>query len=268
MKRLNQTIGLIGSGNMGSAILAGLLRRRIARPGQIWIYDSVSSKAKSTAKRFGVRAAKSNLDLARRTNIILLAIKPQDLKTVAGEIRFALRSNQTVVSILAGTPVSKLKRLLKKATVVRAMPNLGAQVGESVTAVTSSSPRGLSIAETIFSGCGEVIRLSEKHFDLVTAVSGSGPAYFFLIMEILTQAARKGGISAKAARLLAVQTALGAAKLAQDSSDSPETLRKKVTSKKGTTEVALKFLFKKGFHKTFSEAIRRAVLRARELSRI
>ena len=252
---------------MGSAILAGLLRNHLARPNEIRVYDSVSPKMKSVTKTFKVKSAKSNEDLVHHVHVILLAIKPQDLKLISKEIQFALKPGQIVISILAGTPVSKLKRFLGKASIVRAMPNLGAQVGEAVTAITSSNSRALSIAETIFSGCGKVVRLPEKYFDLVTAVSGSGPAYFFLLMELLAQTARAGGIPEKVAKLLAIQTALGAAKLAQVSPDSPEKLRKMVTSKKGTTEAALKVLFKKKFHRTFSEAIRHAIRRARQLSK-
>ncbi len=269
MHQLNKQIGFIGCGNMGSAILSGLLRNHISQSKQIFVFDSVRSKTKSVSKTFRVRSTKSNLDLVRRTQIILLAIKPQDLAPVAEEVRPALRSEQTVISILAGTPISKLKRFFgDRAAIVRAMPNLGAQVGEAVTAVTSEDHSALRLAETIFLGCGKVVKLSEKHFDLVTAVSGSGPAYFFLIMELLAQVAKKGGIPKQAAQLLAVQTALGAGKLAQGSLYSPEVLRKMVTSKKGTTDAALQLLFQKRFPEIFEAALHRAVQRARELSKI
>ena len=254
---------------MGSAILSGLLRNRISQPKQIFVFDSVRSKMRSVSKTFRIHSTKSNLDLVRHAQIIFLAIKPQDLTSVAKEVRQALRSEQVIVSILAGTPISKLKRFFgSRAKIVRAMPNLGAQVGEAVTAVTSSDHSALRLAEIIFLGCGKVVRLSEKHFDLVTAISGSGPAYFFLMMELLAQVAKKGGISDEAAQLLAVQTALGAGKLAESSLHSPEALRKMVTSKKGTTDAALNVLFQKRFPKIFEAALYSAVQRAHELSRI
>ncbi len=254
---------------MGSAILTGLLRNHISQPRQIFVFDSVRSKMKSVSKTFRIHSTKSNLDLLRHAQIIILAIKPQDLASISREVRSILLSGQTMISILAGTPISKLKHFLgNRAAIVRAMPNLGAQVGEAVTAITSSNRNALSLAETIFSGCGKVVQLPEKHFNLVTAVSGSGPAYFFLMMELLAQIAQKGGISEKAARLLAVQTAFGAGKLAQNSNDPPEALRKMVTSKKGTTDAALQVLFKKKFPKIFSAALDCAVQRARELSRM
>ena len=155
-----------------------------------------------------------------------------------------------------------------KPAVVRAMPNLGAQVSQSMTAVTGENRSALQSAEVIFSGCGQVILLSEKHFDLVTAISGSGPAYFFLLMELLAKAAERKGISKGAARLLAVQTAFGAALLAERSIRTPKELRKQVTSKKGTTDAALRYLEKKKFSQTFLSAIDRAVKRARQLSKL
>ena len=268
MKKLNKTIGLIGCGNMGSAILMGLLRNQISRGSQIFVYDSIRSKMKSLSRICRANTAQSNRDLVRQAQVILLAVKPQDIEPVAREVQAYLRSSQTVISILAGTPIQKIRRIFgNRAAIVRAMPNLGAQVGEAVTVVTSSSRLALTCAETIFSGCGKVVRLSEKYFDLVTAVSGSGPAYFFLIMELLARAARSGGLSEKAARLLVVQTAVGAAKLAQGSPYLPGELRKMVTSKKGTTEAAIKFLFQKQFPKIFSTAIDRAIRRACELSK-
>lgn len=269
MKRLNKKIGLIGCGHMGTAILSGLIRNGISRRNQILIYDSIRPKMISASKKFRVHAVKNSRDLARQTEVILLAVKPQDLRLVAEEIRTRLGPNQIVVSILAGTPVKKLKRFLGTRTaVVRAMPNLGAQVGEAITALTSSSANAFRIAEMIFSGSGRVVRLPEKFFDLVTAVSGSGPAYFFLMMELLSQVAEQGGIPKKSAQLLATQTAVGAGKLAQASDDSPEALRKKVTSQKGTTDAALRYLWKRKFGAIFVQGVRRAVKRAKEMSRM
>ncbi|MBI4394815.1 MAG: pyrroline-5-carboxylate reductase [Candidatus Omnitrophica bacterium] len=267
MKRINKTIGIIGCGNMGSAILNGLLHSQIAHPNRICVHDSLISKAKSVSKKFGVHRAKSNLELVRRSEIILLAVKPQDLDSVGKEMRPHLHSKHVIVSILAGIPIKALDRAFgRRVAIVRAMPNLGAQVGEGMTAITSRNRAALKAASVIFCGCGKAVELPEKYFNLVTAVSGSGPAYFFLMMELLAKRAERGGIPRTSAKLLATQTALGAAHLAVISAHSPKELRKMVTSKKGTTEAALKVLFAKGFPKIFSQAINRAVRRARELS--
>ena len=267
-KKLGKSFGLIGCGNMGNAILAGLLTKGIVSSNQIFVFDSDGVKVRSAARKFRIKAARNNADLVRLVDVILLAVKPQDLKMVGNEIRAELTPRQTVISILAGTPIQKMRRALgSRVMVVRAMPNLGAQVGDAVTAITSSDRSALRIAELIFSGCGRVVKLSECYFDLVTAVSGSGPAYFFLMMELLCQVAEKEGLSKKTAEALAIGTALGAARLAQVSRYSPVRLRKMVTSKKGTTEAALRYFAKKGFSRIFIDGVRKAILRARELSR-
>ena len=150
---------------------------------------------------------------------------------------------------------------------LRAMPNLGAQVGESVTAICSTNQNALKAAQALFLACGQVVKLDEKFFDVVTAVSGSGPAYFFLMMELLADFARLNGMGEKEARALAVQTALGAGRLASTSLESPAVLRERVTSKKGTTDAALSVLKYRKFKKIFFEALTAAVKRSQQLSR-
>lgn len=267
MRKLSGTIGFIGCGNMGSAIISGLLREKLARPGQILVFDADSKKLSSISKKFRIRTARNNSDLIHHSQIVLLAIKPQDLNGLSSQIRNDIRAGQIVISILAGMPLKKLKRALgRQCQWVRAMPNLGAQVGEGIAAVTGTNQSALKSAEIIFSSCGKVARLPERHFDLVTAVSGSGPAYFFLMMELLSRMAVRGGIPRTISDRLAVQTALGAAKLAHLSHESPAELRRKVTSKKGTTEAALNYFSSRGLEKIFMEGVKRAVLRAKELS--
>lgn len=267
MQKINKRIGFIGCGNMGSAILKGLVSNKIASPKQIFIFDADFSKMNSVSKKYHVQKALNNRDLIRKCQIVLLAIKPQEFSQVAREIRFELGSEHIVISILAGTPIAKIKKDLNShCQISRAMPNLGALVGEAITAVTSTNSQAASVASAIFSGCGKVIKLSERYFDLVTAVSGSGPAYFFLLTELLSQAAQKGGLSKDSADLLAIQTAVGAAQLTKISTKRPGELRQMVTSKKGTTDAALKYLKQHHFEKIFLNAINRAVKRAQELS--
>ena len=212
--RLRKRLGLIGCGNMGGAILAGVIQKGIVSPSQVTVYDKIIGKAKACARRFRVRLAQGNAEVVRRSEIVLLAVKPQDLFEAASEFQAAFTSGHILITILAGTPTAKVKRAVgPKPKIVRAMPNLGAQVGEAITALTGDR-QGLAAAEAIFSGCGKTVRLSEKFFDLVTAISGSGPAYFFLLMELLAKEAEVHGLSEKVARELAVQTAVGAGLLA------------------------------------------------------
>ncbi len=254
---------------MGSAIIKGLLSKKIASASQIFVFDADKSKLNSVSKKFRVRKASDNLNLVRNCQIVVLAVKPQEFRAVARQIKSELNTRHIVISILAGTPLAKLKKNLNsRCQISRAMPNLGAVVGEGITAVTSSSRQADQAACAVFSGCGKVVKLSERYFDLVTAVSGSGPAYFFLLMELLSLAAQKGGLSKQTANLLAIQTAAGAARLAQGSQHDPSELRKMVTSKKGTTDAALRHLSKKGFSQIFIQAVQQAVRRAKQLSKL
>ncbi len=260
-------IGLIGTGNMGTAILEGLFRKRLAKPSQVWVYDALPAKAKAFARRWKTHAARNLPELLKAADVIILAFKPQDLVAAGPMLRSNWKSRHTGISILAGTPLVKLRRFLgSQGKWVRAMPNLGAKVGASVTALTGDR-QALKTAEQIFSGCGQTVRLKERDFDLVTAVSGSGPAYYFLLMEMLIAAARQEGLPEKAARMLAVQTAVGAGLLAQQSADAPGELRRQVTSKKGTTEAALKVFEAGRFGALVKRAVRAAMRRGRELSR-
>ncbi len=265
---IKSKVGLIGAGNMGTAILEGLLKKKLIRGPQIAVYDKITGKAAEFAKRWKAVKASSNEDLVRKSGIVILAVKPQDLLLTMNEIDSAWKKSHILISILAGIPAAKIRKAAGPGPqIIRAMPNLGAKVGQSVTAITGDSKAALSAAESIFSGCGKVLRLKETHFDLVTAISGSGPAYFFLLMEMLAEAGIQKGLSKEAANLMAVQTAAGAGLLAQDSPASPAELRAMVTSKGGTTEAALKVLEAAGIRKIFAEAISAAHLRGRELSK-
>jgi pyrroline-5-carboxylate reductase len=251
---------------MGTAILAGLIRHRIMSPGRIFVHDVVRDKARRTARKYGVRLAANPEEIARQSGIVILAFKPQDLKAAAPDLAAALTPRHLVITILAGVKISRVRKSLGgRPAVVRAMPNLGAVVGEAVTALTG--PRGphLAAAKAIFSGCGQVLVLPESKFDLVTALSGSGPAYFFYLMELLIREGMARKLSKDEAETLIRQTAKGAAVLANGAGEPPASLRARVTSKGGTTEAALKTLARGGFPRLFSRAIGAAVRRAREL---
>jgi pyrroline-5-carboxylate reductase len=193
-------------------------------------------------------------------------MKPQDFAAFALEHKSSFRPGQGVISILAGLTTEKISKALgKSVTVVRAMPNLGAKAGQSMTVICGKNKKTLSFAQTLFAGCGEVAVLPEKTLDLVTAISGSGPAYFFHLMELLEDFGVKQGLPRRVAAILAVQTGLGAALVAKGSPVSCGELRKMVTSKKGTTEAALKVLQNKKFRKIFHQALTAAMKRNRAL---
>ncbi len=261
-------MGLIGVGNMGTSILEGVLKRRLATPSCIWVYDKIVAKAKAFSRCCHVRAASSITELLKNADIVLLAVKPQDLYSFAAEHKASFRAGQCVISILAGITTDKIEAELGRGVaVVRAMPNLGAKIGQSMTVLCGKNKKSNSIAAQLFSGCGEVVTLPEKMLDLVTALSGSGPAYFFHVMELLEAFGVKKGLSPKIARILAIQTGLGAVLLAKHSQASCAELRQMVTSKKGTTEAALKILQRRRFGKIFHQALVAAMDRSRQLRR-
>lgn len=270
MRKLgNEKLGLIGVGNMGVSILEGVLKRRLATPSRICVYDKIADKAGSFARRHHVGFVFSAGELLKKADVILLAIKPQDLPVFASENRDFFRSGHIVISILAGMTAGKIAKMLgKHITIVRAMPNLGAKAGQSMTVICGKNKKALSLAAGLFAGCGEVVTLPEKTLDLVTALSGSGPAYFFHLMELLADFGVKQGLSPKVAGTLAVQTGLGAALVAKSSKASCAELRQMVTSKKGTTDAALKTLKRKKFGKIFHQALAAAMARSRALRRV
>ncbi len=262
------SLGLIGAGNMGTAIVEGLLERKISRAADIRIYDKMPAKALDFSRATRVCQAASIEELVRCSGCILLAVKPQDLSEVGAVLRSHMRGGQVLISILAGTPIAKLRRFIgSRPHYVRAMPNLGAKAGESMTAIAGQLRSALVLAERIFTGCGRTLILPEKHFDLVTALSGSGPAYFFWLMEMMADFGEGAGLSKESARLLAVQTALGAGKLAACSDMDPAEWRRRVTSKKGTTEAALKVLAKHRAGVVWRQAFRAALQRGRVLAK-
>lgn len=265
--KLKKRIGIIGCGNMGGAILAGLMKHQILSPSRVTVYDKITPKARALARQWKVRVGKGNADVVAQSDIVLLAVKPQDLFEAASEFQKAFTARHLLITILAGTPIAKIRRAVgPKPKIIRAMPNLGAQVGEAITALAGDRGANLALAETLFSGCGRTVRLPERFFDLVTAISGSGPAYFFLLMELLAREGKSHGLSENVARQLAVQTGVGAGLLAYRSPFSPAQLRKQVTSKGGTTEAALKVFEKEGFSTIVSKGLRAALRRGRELS--
>lgn len=266
--KLNKKIALVGAGNMGTAILEGLITSKISKTSQIQVYDKIKSKEQAFRKKWKLKRSKDIASLVKESDILILAIKPQDLENVAGSLKPYLKKSHIVISILAGIPIAKLKsKLGSYAKIVRAMPNLGAKVGQSMTALTSKSSKALLEADKIFKGCGSTVCLGERYFDLVTAISGSGPAYFFYMMEIMQSAGVKAGLKNKDSQILATQTALGAAQLAMNSLFSPQELRQMVTSKKGTTDAALREMKKNKFETALRKGISAAVRRGRELSK-
>ena len=269
-----KTFGLIGCGNMGSAIVEHLSRKNIFE--KIYVYDKDAQRQESLVRRFAVLPAARFEDLSNRADVILIAVKPQDFDEVLARLKGI--SGKLIISIAAGLPLSYLEgRLGRKVPVVRAMPNLNALVGSSVTAVAKGagvSDADLAAATGIFEAIGRSVVVDESLIDAVTAVSGSGPAFFAYLMNdvgdedlktVFIREAQVLGLTPETAQLLAEGTILGTRKSLSLNFDR-DTLIKRVASKGGTTEAGLKELeARTKTAEALSFAIRAAYQRAREL---
>lgn len=267
-----ERIGFVGAGNMAEALIKGIIAAGIYAPENVLVSDIRRERLEYLAAEYGVEAAADNSRLAGEVGTIVLSVKPQNMTEALESIKDTLGEGVLVISIAAGIKVAKICAVLGERPVVRVMPNTPALIGEGAGALFANDMAEpmLGKAESIFSSVGKaVIVESEDLIDAVTAVSGSGPAYYFLLMEEIMKAAVELGLSEEIAETLVLQTAKGAALLAVDGGgkgQSPAELRQKVTSPGGTTEAALKVLAEGRFGPLVGSAIKRADQRSRELS--
>lgn len=266
------TIAFIGGGNMARSILGGLLAEGGA-PERLWVADPAPDQlARLREAHPGLHTTGENAEAASAADVVVLAVKPQVMREVAVALAAPLQARRPlVVSIAAGIRSRDLDRWLGGGLpIVRCMPNTPALVRSGASALyanSATSPKQRQLAERIMRAVGLTLWLEDEALlDAVTAVSGSGPAYFFLVMEIMEQAGVELGLPREAARLLTLETAFGAAKLALESREDAATLRARVTSKGGTTEAALEVLEAGGLQGLFSRALAAAARRSGELA--
>jgi pyrroline-5-carboxylate reductase len=257
------SLALIGAGAMGEAILAGLIKAGTA-PSEIGIIEKRGERSQELVTRYGVR----ELSDLQRVSHCFLVVKPNDLQATLATYGAGLPDTALVISIIAGKPTSLIESLIPH-RVVRVMPNTPALVGAGMAAISGgsrTSESDLAEVERLLSGTGKVLRVDESLQDAVTAVNGSGPAYFFLIVEAMIAAGVELGLTTEVARELTIQTLIGAgAMLARDGAE-PATLRANVTSPNGTTAAALNVLQESGLGEIFSRALIAARDRSRELA--
>jgi len=251
-------IAFIGGGVMAEAMIKGILGRGLARPQDIVVSDISEKRRSLLGQVYGVGTASDNRRAVEGSEIVILAVKPQNLDEVLKDLS-GLTRGRLVLSIIARASIAALSRGLGNDLVVRAMPNVGAQVGEGVTVWTASSPVSQPQKETaraIWGALGREIYVEqEKYLDMATAVSGSGPAYIFLVIEALIDAAVHIGWSREMARELVVQTVLSSVRLMQETGKHPAELRNMVTSPAGTTTEGLLQLEKGGVRALFVQAV-------------
>ena len=267
-----QKIGFIGGGNMASSLISGLIASGHS-PEHLWVSDINAETLKALAENLKVNTSVSNDTIINEVDVVVFAVKPQTLSDVAKSAAAAIKEKKSlIVSIAAGISQQSLTDWLgADAAIVRWMPNTPALVLTGATALHANakvSAEQRSLAENIMRSVGIALWVKdESDLDAVTAVSGSGPAYFFLLMEAMEKAAIELGLTEETARLLVQQTALGAAKIALESSESPEQLRKRVTSPGGTTQQAITTFEQGGFTELVSKALHAARDRSIEMSK-
>lgn len=279
--RAGNTVAVIGAaGKMGTAVIEALLRAGL-RPEKLIGFDADKKKLGDLKNRCEINIADNNIAAARAGEIIIIAVKPQQMEEVLREIAPALTEDKLLISIAAGVSLERILKYVEDAgnfkdlRVVRVMPNICVTVGEGMTEICTSpfypkiqksaGEEDLVIAEEIFGACGKTIRVTEDKMHAVTALAGSGPGYGFLVIEALSNAGVREGLSAKDATMLAAQTMLGAAKMVLETGKHPAELRDMVTSPAGTTAAGLYVLEEHAVRAAFMEAVRAAVNRSKEL---
>ncbi len=268
--RLNSKIAFIGAGKMAETIISGIIRSKIFSPKQIVISDIDKNRSCFIKQKFKIFAAKDNFEAAKNSDVIFLSVKPQNISEVIGSIYEAIDSKKLVVSIAAGVSLKYLRKKMPKAKIIRVMPNNPCLIGEGISAVSASKNSGKKEKEfvkSIFSLLGKVLIIDEKHLDAITGLSGSGPAFIYSAIDGMLSAGEKLGLSRQNAKVLTIQTFIGAAKTMEQADMSAQDLINQVASPKGTTIEGLKVLDKRKFKKALFDAVIAAAKRASEIKK-
>jgi pyrroline-5-carboxylate reductase len=262
-------IGILGGGTMAETILRGILRAHLLSPEQIMVSDITADRLSSLKTAHAIRTTLDNHELVSGSDVIILAVKPQSMPVLLDEIKVVSTPEKLYLSIAAGiTSAALAAGLEQKGRVLRIMPNVAARVLESATAMApgpAATQADLALARKLFEAIGQVVVINESLMDAVTGLSGSGPAFIFLIIEALSDAGVHAGLSRQAAVHLAAQTCFGAARLVLETGEHPGRLKDQVTSPGGTTIAGLQVLECRALRGSLMEAVAAAVARSREL---
>jgi len=266
----SRKIAVLGAGRIGESLISGLLSSGWREPSEVAATTRRAERVAELRERYGIEATLSNHDAAAGAALVVIAVKPQDIEGLLGEIGALILPEQTVLTVVAAIPTARIEgRLSDGVPVVRAMPNTPSTVHEGIAGLCAGAHAGeehLDLAEEALSHLGAVVRVHEEALDAITAVSGSGPAYFALLAEAMIEAGILLGLSREVSTQLVVQTMLGTAKQLRDEKMHPVELREMVTSPGGTTIAAIRELEIAGVRAAFLNAIQAAMVRARELA--
>lgn len=267
--RIEKKLAVIGAGKMGGILIEAFVKNGLLRPREISATVHRQGAERKTLARYGIHAGTDNRAAARCADVILLCVKPQTIGQVLDEIHPEINGRKVLISIVASVPTETIeKRLGDKAAVVRAMPNTPSMVGAGMTAICRgkrATEEQLSLAQKLFGAVGKTVLTEEKHMDAVTGLSGSGPAFIYIILEALSEGGVKMGLPRDMATLLAAQTALGASKVALETGDHPARLKDMVTTPAGCTIDGILELEEGKLRVTLIKAVVKASQRAKEL---
>ena len=268
---ISKKLFFIGSGNMAQAIVSGLLQSKLVKAGNIVCNDVVKEKVLHLSEKFGISIAEDKGEAIIGADIIFLSVKPQNMPTVFDEIRQFVKKGAIIISIAAGITTKYIEDSIgKEVAVVRAMPNTPALVLSGATALCKGkfvSDEQLQKAKKLFGATGKVAILDEDKFDVITALSGSGPAYVFYFCELMQKAAETLGLDKETAEAFAVQTVYGSGKMLAETKTAAKELKEKVKSPNGTTEAALKYFESQNLSDIVQKAMEEAMQRSKELSK-
>lgn len=267
---LNRAIAIIGAGNMGTSLLRGILNAKLAPQNNIIASGTHSAKLEKFSSKWKIKHTLDNAQAAQFADILMLCVKPYTIGKVLDEIKTGLREDQLLISIAAGVTIDSMQlRIGKNNPIVRAMPNIASTVDEGATAVSFGrfcTEEHQRIAISIFEAVGEVVVVDEHQLDAVTGLSGSGPAYIYMVIEALIDGGVKMGLPRDVSTKLAIQTVLGSAKLVKESNLHPAILRDQVTTPGGTAINAVHELESHGLRSMLINAVATATLKSKELS--
>lgn len=266
----SRRIGFLGAGSMAEALIRGLLSAGLVSPDQVLATNRQNrQRLDELASRWNINVTNEQRLVASQSDILVLACKPKDVVALLNEVGGATHSGQVLLSVAAGISTASIADLVRPGVqVVRSMPNTSSLVRESATAICAgpgTGPEAMLTARAILGAVGKVVEVPEAMLDAVTGLSGTGPAYIYLMMESLTEAGVRVGLPADIASSLARQTIIGAAKMLAETSEDPAVLRQKVTSPGGTTMAAMQVLNESGFTQTVVKAVARATERSQEM---
>ena len=264
-----KVIGFIGTGNMGEALIAGLLKAKFTTPEQVMAFDADGERLRFIQKKYRIKKASDNNHLSSQCDPLLLCVKPQSMKEVIEEMADSLDPSKLLISIAAGVPLYAIETYARKQLrLIRVMPNINVLVQEGASAIAPgnlATDEDLKLAKAIFDCVGRSIIIHESLMDAVTGLSGSGPAYVFLIIEALTDAGVHLGMTRTQALTLVTQTVMGSVKLLSGTGEHPALLREKVTSPGGTTAAGLYKLEEGGLRKILIDAVIAATQKSKDL---